>query len=98
MPSAKPSHGENEEPCNCGRWPVFAKGDLKATCPECHSLPDYCECKPPRAATAVAGGIPPGITEDAIDSRILPGGCILDEPETPPAVWGDGDAILWAEG
>jgi AAA domain len=37
-------------------------------------------------------------TPGGIESRILPGGCILDEPETPPALWGDGDAILWAEG
>ena len=31
-------------------------------------------------------------------ARILPGGIILDEPDTPPAVWGDGESILWAEG
>lgn len=31
-------------------------------------------------------------------SRLLPGGIILDEPETPPAVWGDGESIVWAEG
>jgi len=28
-----------------------------------------------------------------------PGGAfILDAPETPPAVWGDGEAVIWAEG
>jgi hypothetical protein len=42
--------------------------------------------------------LPAGQDAGSIDSRILAGGCILDEPETPPALWGDGDAILWAEG
>jgi hypothetical protein len=96
MPQArrKPSPADDDEPfCNCGRIPVVAKGDLKATCPKCHALPDYCECDPPRPPSAV-----PGVDESATAARILPGGCILDEPETPPALWGDGDAILWAEG
>jgi replicative DNA helicase len=35
---------------------------------------------------------------DAIDARILRGGTILDEPAMPPAVWGQGEDILWAEG
>ena len=30
--------------------------------------------------------------------RILPGGILLEEPDTPPVVWGDGDNIVWAEG
>jgi replicative DNA helicase len=30
--------------------------------------------------------------------QLLPGGTILDEPAAPPAVWGDGEDILWAEG
>lgn len=30
--------------------------------------------------------------------RIMPGGILLDEPDTPPALWGDGDDVLWAEG
>jgi hypothetical protein len=41
---------------------------------------------------------PSALSEEALGARILPGGCILDEPETPAAVWGDGEAILWAEG
>ena len=40
----------------------------------------------------------PGVRTRAIGARILACGCILDEPETPPALWGDGDSILWAEG
>jgi hypothetical protein len=35
---------------------------------------------------------------DSLDARILHGGTILDEPATPPAVWGQGEDILWAEG
>jgi AAA domain len=35
---------------------------------------------------------------DSLDARILRGGTILDEPTTPPAVWGQGEDILWAEG
>jgi hypothetical protein len=31
-------------------------------------------------------------------ARLLPGGILLDEPAVPPMVWGDGEAILWAEG
>ena len=32
-------------------------------------------------------------------SRFVPGGSfILDRPDTVPAVWGEGDQILWAEG
>src|SRR5258707_12262407 len=42
--------------------------------------------------------LPPGQDTGSIDARILAGGGILDEPETPPALWGGGDAILWAEG
>lgn len=74
------------EICNCGRRVVIAKGDLKATCPECRTLPDYCDCEPPAGANG------------AWAKRMQPGGVILDEPETPPAVWGDGESILWAEG
>ena len=35
---------------------------------------------------------------DDIADRILPGGCILDQPRTPEPVWGDEDEILWARG
>src|SRR5258708_5612130 len=94
MPQARPARARApEDICNCGRFTVTAKGDLEATCPACHSLPDYCEGEPPRPPSAVPGGDP-----GATAAQILPGGCILDEPETPPALWGDGDAILWAEG
>ena len=31
-------------------------------------------------------------------SRILPGGCILDVPAVPEAVWGHSEEILWAAG
>jgi hypothetical protein len=36
--------------------------------------------------------------QEDLAGRLLPGGAILDEPERPPAVWGDGEDILWAEG
>src|SRR5258707_678223 len=68
--------------------------------PAADSLPDDIplpEAPSPNGYRAPAGGVS-GISEDAIGARILPGGCILDEPESPPALWGDGDAILWAEG
>jgi hypothetical protein len=44
------------------------------------------------------GHAPAGSESGHLLARILPGGIILDEPETPPAVWGDGEAVLWAEG
>jgi replicative DNA helicase len=34
----------------------------------------------------------------SLADRILAGGCILDVPRTPEAVWGDGDDIFWALG
>ncbi|MCX4703909.1 AAA family ATPase [Streptomyces sp. NBC_01373] len=38
-------------------------------------------------------------TAAAGSSRFVPGGAfILDRPDTVPAVWGEGDQILWAEG
>ena len=83
----EPAAGEYDDICTCGRITVTAKGDIKPTCPECHALADYCQCDPPGAAR-------PG----GLAARILPGGIILDEPASPPAVWGDGDDILWAEG
>ena len=36
--------------------------------------------------------------QDTLFSRLLPGGCILDVPPVPDAVWGDGEDILWAKG
>ena len=33
-----------------------------------------------------------------IAALLKPGGCILDMPSIPPAIWGDGEEILWAEG
>lgn len=70
-------------------------------------IEELCGPDPAYLAAVVAGSnghaarVPPPAAEElpgSIDSRILAGGCILDEPETPPALWGDGDAILWAEG
>ncbi|MEV6105736.1 DnaB-like helicase N-terminal domain-containing protein [Streptomyces sp. NPDC051940] len=38
-------------------------------------------------------------TADPLTSRLIPGGAfILDRPETVPAVWGEDDQVLWAEG
>jgi replicative DNA helicase len=76
-----------------------APREWRETVPSADFLPD--DVPPPEAPSSngyrPASGVP-GVSEDAIDARILAGGCILDEPETPPALWGDGDAILWAEG
>jgi hypothetical protein len=33
-----------------------------------------------------------------IAARLITGDCILDIPPVPPAVWGKGDDLLWAEG
>ena len=35
---------------------------------------------------------------EGLAAGLLPGGVILDEPATPPAVWGEGEDVLWAEG
>ncbi|GMA40200.1 AAA family ATPase [Mobilicoccus caccae] len=36
---------------------------------------------------------------DVIRKRLVPGGTfILDAPDTVPAIWGEGDRVLWAEG
>jgi hypothetical protein len=51
-------------------------------CRGCDAAPDACVCDTP--ATLLA--------------RLLPGGCILDVPAVPAAVWGDADDIVWAEG
>ncbi len=79
-----PDASDAADICNCGRKTVTARGDLKATCPECHALPDYCECEAPHSA--------------AWARRLQPGSIILDEPEIPPTVWGSGEDIIWAEG
>jgi hypothetical protein len=36
-------------------------------------------------------------TDAPLLGRILPGTFLLDQPPVPPAVWGVGDSILWAE-
>ena len=41
---------------------------------------------------------PPADPMPSLLSRILPGGCILDVPAVPEAVWGHGEEILWARG
>jgi hypothetical protein len=40
----------------------------------------------------------PSAAPDSLLGRLLPGGSILDEPSTPPAVWGKSESILWAAG
>jgi hypothetical protein len=49
----------------------------------------------PRQATQAS---PADGEPDTLAARLLPGGCILDVPAVPAAVWGDDDDILWAEG
>jgi hypothetical protein len=51
-------------------------------CRGCDKSPDACVCD--RPATMLA--------------RLLPGGCILDVPAVPDAVWGAGADIIWAAG
>jgi len=50
--------------------------------------------RPRQAAQASQTDVEP----DTLAARLLPGGCILDVPAVPAAVWGDDDDILWAEG
>ena len=58
----------------------------------------------PNAGTSLTPARPPLDAEAPADpvpsllSRILPGGCILDVPSVPEAVWGLGEEILWAKG
>lgn len=47
----------------------------------------------------ITGYVQQRTTQAAGTSRFVPGGSfILDRPDTVPAVWGEGDQILWAEG
>lgn len=43
-------------------------------------------------------GNDPDIAVDPLARRFVTGDVILDEPATPPAVWGDGDEVAWSEG
>lgn len=44
------------------------------------------------------GDGPSRIDEHPLAARLLRGGCILDVPAVPDAVWGDGHDVLWAVG
>ena len=77
--------------CHCGRPLIARPGELAETCAECRHIPNACSC-PPLDAEAPADPVP------SLLSRILPGGCILDVPSVPEAVWGLGEEILWAKG
>lgn len=47
----------------------------------------------------ITGYVQQRTTQAAGGSRFVPGGSfILDRPDTVPAIWGEGDQILWAEG
>jgi replicative DNA helicase len=78
------------ETCDCGRPLIARAGELEQTCGECRSRPSSCDY-PPLPGTGPGG---PG----TLLERLLPGGCILDVPAVPDAVWGDGEDILWAHG
>lgn len=41
---------------------------------------------------------PAGAKNDGAEKLLLGGEAVLDLPETVPAVWGEGDQILWSEG
>ena len=51
-------------------------------CRGCDASPDACVCDKP----------------STLLGHLLPGGCILDVPAVPDAVWGDSSDILWAQG
>lgn len=47
----------------------------------------------------VTGFVQQRSTTQTSNSRLIPGGSfILDRPDTVPAIWGEGDNVLWAEG
>ncbi len=47
----------------------------------------------------ITGYVHDRTTQAAGTSRFVPGGAfILDRPDTVPAIWGDDDQVLWAEG
>lgn len=47
----------------------------------------------------ISGYVQQRTTQTAGTSRFVPGGSfILDRPDTVPAIWGEGDNVLWAEG
>lgn len=39
-----------------------------------------------------------GAAAGGMAARLVPGEVILDEPATPPALWGGGEDVLWSEG
>lgn len=82
---------EGDPRCHCGRPLITRPGELAETCAECRHIPNACSC-PPLAEGLAADPMP------SLLSRILPGGCILDVPAVPEAVWGHGEEILWAAG
>lgn len=55
---------------------------------------DDLDVTPPDEPQSPNGQVP----DPALIKRLLPGDVILDEPATPPAIWGSGEDILWAEG
>ena len=81
----------NNETCRCGRPLIARPGELADTCAECRHIPNACSCPP-------LDPQPSGDPLPSLLSRILPGGCILDVPAIPAAVWGRGEEILWAKG
>lgn len=51
------------------------------------------------AESVAAEADAPGEAENVFATRFVAGGAfVLDVPETPPAVWGTGGDVLWAEG
>lgn len=51
-----------------------------------------------RDADSLVVDEPSDISDDLLAERRLSGASVLDEPETIPAVWGKGDAVLWSRG
>lgn len=54
------------ETCRCGRSMLTRPGELEPSCAECHAKPDYCPCRPLRAADD------PGLEIELIAGKYTP--------------------------
>jgi replicative DNA helicase len=80
---------------NC--WPPFPRSEALRKVEQAYlqDHEDVTDAQRAWAALVTKGGVSPAERE----SRVKPGGTfILDEPAEIPAIWGDGERVLWAEG
>lgn len=84
----------------CGKRGLQADWPEEVACEGCSKAVPDCIC-PPRPGYPIgqyaAAEPEPGMPATLLE-RLLPGGCILDVPAVPDAVWGDGEDLLWAVG